>query len=110
MQMVVQRELRAASRRRVTYWGRFFAALAGIFVLSQGSQAVRGADLFGPTATVAGVLCILDAIRRAAATIAEEKASGTLGLLMLTPLSGQELLFGKFYSVLIEALPMALAV
>src|SRR5688572_6842732 len=104
MQMVVQRELRAGSRRRVTYWGRFFAAALGIFVLWQGSQAINpGPELFWWTALAGGLLCVLDGIRRAAATIAEEKANGTLGLLLLTPLSGEELLFGKFFSALIEA-------
>jgi hypothetical protein len=111
MQMVVQRELRAGSRRRITYWGRFLAAAAGIFVLWQGSQAVNdGRDLFFATATVASALCLLDAIRRAAASIAEEKVDDTLGLLILTPLSGSELLFGKFFSVALGALPLALAV
>jgi hypothetical protein len=111
MQMVVQRELRAASRRQITYWGRFFAAAAGVFALWQGFQAINpGRELFSLSATVAFALCILDAIRRAAASIAEEKANGTLGLLILTPLSGSELLFGKFFSALIGALPLALSV
>src|SRR4051812_22184468 len=111
MRMVVQRELRAGSRRRITYWGRFFAAAAGIFVLWQGFHAINpGRELFFTTATVAFALCILDAIRRAAASIAEEKSEDTLGLLILTPLSGAELLFGKFFSVALGALPLALAV
>jgi hypothetical protein len=111
MQMVVQRELRAGSRRRITYWGRFFAAAAGIFVLWQGSQAVNdGGELFFTTAIIAAGMCFLDAIRRAAASIAEEKAEGTLGLLILTPLSGAELLFGKLISVALGAMPLALAV
>lgn len=111
MQMVVQRELRAGSRRRMTYWGRFFAAAAGVFALWQGSQAAdQGRDLFFVTAVVAFAMCLLDAVRRAAASIAEEKAAGTLGLLVLTPLSGSELLFGKFFSVALAALPLALAV
>jgi hypothetical protein len=111
MQMVVQRELRAGSRRPITYWGRFFAAAAGVFALWQGSQAAdQGRDLFFVTAIVAFAMCLLDAIRRAAASIAEEKADGTLGLLILTPLSGSELLFGKFFSVALAALPLALAV
>src|SRR5215217_7048794 len=109
--MVVQRELRAGSRRPITYWGRFFAAAAGIFALWQGNQAVNsGRNLFFFTAIIASTLCVLDAIRRAAASIAEEKAEGTLGLLILTPLSGSELLFGKFVSVAVGALPLALAV
>jgi hypothetical protein len=111
MQMVVQRELRAASRRPISYWGRFFAAAAGVFALWQGSQAAdQGRDLFFVSAIVAFAMCLLDAIRRAAASIAEEKAEGTLGLLILTPLSGSELLFGKFFSVALAALPLALAV
>src|SRR4051794_34343544 len=105
MQMVVQRELRAGSQRPITYWGRFFAAAAGVFVLGQGFHARNpGRELFFLTAIVASSLCVIDAIRRAAASIAEEKADGTLGLLILTPLSGSELLYGKFCSVAVAAL------
>lgn len=111
MQMVIQRELRAGARRRITYWGRFLAAATAIFLLWQGSQALNpGPDLFVSVAIVASALCILDALRRAAASIAEEKSEGTLGLLILTPLSGSELLYGKFFAVAIAALPLAIAV
>lgn len=111
MQMVIQRELRAGSRRPITYWGRFFAAAAGVFALWQTAQTVKdGRQLFFVTAIVASTLCVLDAIRRAAASISEEKVEGTLGLLILTPLSGAELLFGKFFAVALASMPLALAV
>src|SRR5687767_7605892 len=107
MRMVVQRELRAGSRRAITYWGRFLAAGVGIFLTVQGMGATgNGKDLFYVITTAGMALCILDGIRRAAATITEEKANGTLGLLLLTPLSGAELLFGKFVFAMVGALPL----
>lgn len=109
--MVIQRELRSLSRRPITYWGRFAAAVLAIFFMAQHSMMVdSGRDLFRAAVMLSFVLCILDAVRRGAATIADETREGTLGLLLLTPLSGKNLLFGKYASVMIASLPMALAI
>lgn len=108
--MVIQRELRVVSRRAMTYWGRFIVALLGlIFTFRSMAQFESGRRLFWLCLSTGGVFCILDALRRAAASLAEEKSEGTLGLLFLTPLSGSELLFGKFASIMVSSLPLALA-
>src|SRR5205814_8656656 len=92
-------------------WGRFAAAAIGVFVLWEVSHATNGGrELFDVIAILATGLCLLDGIRRAAASVADERSEGTLGLLILTPLSGSELLYGKFFSVAIGALPLAVAV
>src|SRR5262245_40571838 len=110
MQMVLQRELRANSRRSLTYWGRFVAAAVGAFVLWVSFRpANNGRELFFTTAVIGFAFCLLDAVRRAGASLADEAEDGTLGLLLLTPLSGAELFFGKFFSVILGALPMVLA-
>lgn len=109
--MVVQRELRLLSRRWNTYWLRLAAAAVATFVMAQSSLRVnRGEELFLAMFIVGLLLCVLDGIRRAADSIANETADGTLGLLLLTPLSGENLLFGKYLSVMIATLPLAMAV
>jgi hypothetical protein len=111
MQMVVQRELRLLSRRWNTYWLRVCAAGVAIFVMAQSSLIVNtGDDLFLTMFILGLLLCAMDGVRRAADSIANENADGTLGLLLLTPLSGENLLFGKYASVMIATLPLALAV
>ena len=109
--MVVQRELRLLSRRWNTHWLRVCAAAAATFVMAQTSLiANRGDELFLAMFIVGLLLCVMDGVRRAADSIANETADGTLGLLLLTPLSGENLLFGKYASVMIASLPLALAV
>src|SRR5205085_961159 len=111
MQMVVQRELRLLSRRWNTYWLRVCAAGVATFVMAQSSLIVNtGDDLFLTMFILGLLLCAMDGVRRAADSIASENADGTLGLLLLTPLSGENLLFGKYASVMIATLPLALAV
>jgi ABC-type transport system involved in multi-copper enzyme maturation permease subunit len=110
MQMVVQRELRAAARRSGSYWARVGAGAFAALALMQGTGNVRnGRDLFFTAVVLAFIFCLFEGARRAAGSVANEKTEGTLELLFLTPLTGPELLRGKFAAIAISAFQMALA-
>jgi ABC-type transport system involved in multi-copper enzyme maturation permease subunit len=107
---IVERELRAASRRRGTYWNRAVAALSAILVFAgtvwaEGRVAPKelgdhvfhvlsGLFLFG--GLVAG-------IRFTADCMSEEKREGTLGLLFLTDLKGYDVVLGKLAATSLDA-------
>jgi ABC-type multidrug transport system permease subunit len=110
MQMVVQRELRAAARRSGSYWVRVGAGAFAALALMQATGNVRnGRQLFFTAVVLAFIFCLFEGARRAAGSVATEKTEGTLELLFLTPLTGPELLRGKFAAIAISAFQMALA-
>ena len=111
MQMVVQRELLVASRRTGSYWARVLAGGFATLALLPHSSGIRnGRELFFTAIVLGFVACVFEGVRRAAGSIANEKEQGTLGLLLLTPLTGAELLRGKFAAIGISAFQTALAV
>jgi ABC-type transport system involved in multi-copper enzyme maturation permease subunit len=107
---VVERELRVASRRRGTYWGRFTAGLIGaalaawvLLAMQDADEKMVGAQLFAVVstvvflyATVAGTLVTCDCL-------SEEKREGTLGLLFLTDLKGHDVVLGKLAATSVNA-------
>jgi ABC-type transport system involved in multi-copper enzyme maturation permease subunit len=113
---VVERELRVASRRRGTYWGRFTAGLIGavlaawtLLALAKQGEKIVGGFLFVVVssviflyATVAGTLVTCDCL-------SEEKREGTLGLLFLTDLKGRDVVLGKLAATSIHAFYRLLA-
>lgn len=113
---VVERELRVASRRPGTYWGRAAAALVAIvlgahtFALSGGMPSVRvGGLLFGTFAWLAFFWCVFTGARHTAACISAERREGTLGLLFLTDLRGYDIVLGKLTASSIAAFQGLLA-
>ncbi|MBL9175045.1 MAG: ABC transporter permease subunit [Verrucomicrobiales bacterium] len=99
---VVARELRVASRRSWTYWGR--AASGGIaFLLCSWlaliENAIRaganGLPLFFAIAVPAFGFSFLSGLLYAADSVSGEKRDGTLGLLFLTDLRGHDVTLGK---------------
>jgi ABC-type transport system involved in multi-copper enzyme maturation permease subunit len=105
---IVERELRVASRRPLTWWTRLSAALI-VLVLFGGMQVLIGLSRGGMgisagqiqfmvlkwivfvAACAAGVFLTSDAL-------SEEKREGTLGLLFLTDLRGYDVVLGKLLS------------
>lgn len=100
---IVGRELRMASRRPVTYWGRVVMALVALVVwlwvmaeqMASASLSSSGAKLFSILGSVALGYSLLAGLRGAAESLSHEKQEGTFGLLFLTDLKGYDVVFGK---------------
>lgn len=92
MQTVARREIRAASRRPGTYWSRAIAGAVGaVVILSMLFQYSLGVvserTLFFWGIGLAVIMTLLEGVRQAATSIVDERAEGTLGLLLLTQIS-----------------------
>jgi ABC-type transport system involved in multi-copper enzyme maturation permease subunit len=114
---VVERELRVASRRRITYWTRFFAGLIAIGVctwiwvaVGDSPKAELPKTLFYTLSVLAYVYCVLAGVIVTADCLSEEKREGTLGLLFLTDLKGYDVVFGKLAATSVNSLYRLLAV
>lgn len=121
---VVDRELRVASRRAWTYWGRAGAGLSAIlisawFLVLQASTGLgqMGKPLFGTLSFLSFLFAALAGVTYSADSVSAEKREGTLGLLFLTDLHGFDVTLGKltasslgaFYSLLATLPVLALA-
>src|SRR5215472_2300539 len=101
---IVDRELRAAARRRGTFRLRWFVVLIGLIVtfaalsfLAAGAGPRNvGGPLFAVLTVCAFFLCPLLGVALTADSLSEEKREGTLGLLFLTDLKGYDVVLGKF--------------
>ncbi|MBN8248548.1 MAG: ABC transporter permease subunit [Verrucomicrobia bacterium] len=99
---VVARELRVASRRSWTYWGRVFAGgvaltlSAWIALIGRAVTGMKtGEPMFFALAVPALAFAFLAGLLYAADTVSAEKRDGTLGLLFLTDLRGHDVTLGK---------------
>src|ERR1043165_2532873 len=112
---VAERELRAASRRKLTYRGRWVIAAAFLALLIWLGWAFdvfanRGAGpaVFQAFSVCLLVYCLFVGAAATADCLSREKREGTLGLLFLTNLNSAEIVAGKlcanaltlFYSLL----------
>ena len=109
---IVERELRAAARRKSTYrirsWTAVLAIVASFFSLAflwlaRGRGGLGNSLFTGLTAYAFG-LCLLAGVFLTADCLSEEKRDGTLGLLFLTDLRGYDVVLGKFVAMLVNAL------
>jgi ABC-type transport system involved in multi-copper enzyme maturation permease subunit len=114
---ILARELRVASRRRITYWIRTGAALAvmiigtWLFLMMQNEPTQTVAQvLFGVLTSCATLSAYLSGIRDTADCLSGEKREGTLGLLFLTDLKGYDVVIGKMGANSINAFYGILAV
>ena len=114
---IVSRELRVASRRRGTYWGRAgisgAAVAIGCWILIVGhwsSQRELSLTLFGMMTGCALLAAFLSGLRATADCLSSEKREGTLGLLFLTDLKGYDVVFGKLAATSLNAFYSVLAV
>lgn len=109
---IVERELRAAARRKSTYrirtWTAILAILASFFSLVflrlASGRGSLGSALFTGLSAYAVGLCMLAGVFLTADCLSEEKREGTLGLLFLTDLRGYDVVLGKFVAMLVNAL------
>ena len=101
---IVQRELIESSRRPRTWiirWGAAAVAIgfaAFIFTSSSGytSPGQLGGNLFSVLVTYAFLLCMAAGPFLTSDSLSREKREGTLGLLLLTDLTGYDVVLGKF--------------
>src|SRR6266850_7425880 len=107
---IFARELRVASRRRITYWIRTGAALAvmiigtWLFLMMQNEPTQTVAQvLFGVLTSCATLSAFLSGLRDTADCLSGEKREGTLGLLFLTDLRGYDVVIGKMISHSVQA-------
>jgi ABC-type transport system involved in multi-copper enzyme maturation permease subunit len=117
---VLERELRVQARLRGLYWLRMAAGLAGVLTLglalsSDRRLALSGGRNYGPWLlallhTIISLVFALACPLISADTLARERREGTLGLLLLTPLTALNVVSGKFMVHLVRALTMWLAV
>lgn len=114
---IVARELRVASRRRWTYWGRFGAALLaviafGVVFLAEGSPNPNdiGSDLFATLAVLVFFSVAIAGTQLTCDCLSAERREGTLGLLFLTDLRGYDIVFGKLAATSLHAAYSIMAV
>ena len=114
---IVARELRVASRRRWTYWGRFGAALLaviafGVVLLAEGSPNPNdiGSDLFATLAVLVFFSVAIVGTQLTCDCLSAERREGTLGLLFLTDLRGYDVVFGKLAATSLHAAYSIMAV
>ena len=107
---IVERELRAASRRRGTHWYRAATALTAILLLAGTLWFEKGTapkELGQHAFTVLSALFLFGGlvagIRHTADCLSEEKREGTLGLLFLTDLKGYDVVLGKLAATSLDA-------
>jgi hypothetical protein len=108
---IVERELRIASRRWLTFWGRVGAAgfvlavFIGIEVIAEMAHAGfrAGRVEFGILKWMCFGFACAAGLFLTADCISEEKREGTLGLLFLTDLRGYDVVLGKLLSRSLQA-------
>ncbi|MBI4327333.1 MAG: ABC transporter permease [Chloroflexi bacterium] len=113
---IVERELRAATRKRRTYWARVIAATAAVLyaslmLLGAGSWRAglsAGETVFESLTWTAFCLCLMAGVFLTSNSLCEEKRAGTLALLFLTDLRGYDVVLGKLMAVSLNTLQMLL--
>lgn len=104
---IVERELRLAARRPVTFWLRIVAALValviagGLFTLFSllpgGGISQFGGPMFAVLTWMSLVVTLAAGLFFTADSLSEEKREGTLGFLFLTDLRGYDVVLGKLF-------------
>jgi hypothetical protein len=102
---IVERELRVAARRRMTFWLRVVAALTAFVVaggllalflnIPSGIGAQPGGPLFAVLTWMSLALSLAAGLFFTSDALSEEKREGTLGFLFLTDLRGYDVVLGK---------------
>ena len=109
---VVDRELRLAAQKPLTYWVRPFVALVALVASGALLLAPRygvlgitrlGPDLLAWLSALGFLYCLLAGLHFTADCLSEERREGTLGLLFLTELSPLDVVLGKLAATSLNA-------
>lgn len=112
---IVERELRVASRRRMTFWSRMIAGAlsVGLGVLTMLSYAAspggNGKALLFLLGGFIFCFSLIAALFTTADCVSRERREGTLGFLFLTNLRGFDVVLGKFVAASLTAVYGVLA-
>jgi ABC-type Na+ efflux pump permease subunit len=114
---IVERELRVASRRPRTYFGRLSAAgVAVVFtaylywMFSHFGGQAAGRQMFTMLVQLAFIYCLFSGVGNTADCLSREKREGTMGFLFLTQLRGYDIVLGKLLATSLSALYGVLAI
>ena len=118
---IIERELRVRARKPWTTWTRVVVALLVSLIAVSTLSWVQprgwgagtwqpGKDLFDRLSVLVFLLCLVEGVRQTADCLSQEKREGTLGLLLLTDLSGFEIVLGKLAATSLGSFYMLLAV
>lgn len=107
---IVERELRVASRRAMTFWLRLISATVavviawGVFAIVEsvpsGIGGRAGVPLFEVLTWMSLIAVLAAGAFFTSDCLSEEKRDGTLGFLFLTDLRGHDVVFGKLIGTL----------
>ena len=117
MDPVTVKEIYAISRRGQTYFGRVvYVGLIGLIMYGFWSRIVSSSPFIGPSEYSAIghrlfnqfvpmqlILVTLAAVGAAADRVIREERAGTLGLLLLTPLSARRIAFSKWMAAMAQS-------
>jgi len=102
---IVERELRVAARRRMTYWLRILAAITALIIAGAlftlftnvpgGFGAQPGGPLFAVLTWMSLIVALTAGLFFTSDALSEERREGTLGFLFLTDLRGYDVVLGK---------------
>ncbi|MDB6028274.1 MAG: hypothetical protein JWM68_4497 [Verrucomicrobiales bacterium] len=112
---IIDRDLRIAARRVSTYKHRLLAggtasALVVLFAMFGPLLSSKtGIYLFHIASWCGFIVCTLEGLRETVDSIAQERREGTLGLLFLTDLRGQDVILGKLSAASIKSFSTLLA-
>lgn len=107
---ILHREMRVASRRPWTFRVRLISTLAGFFFGALMVAATwPGAGIFNALRWFSFFFCLLQGVRLASGSIADEKREGTLGLLFLTDLKPIDIIGGKLFGIMVPLIQPVLA-
>jgi ABC-type transport system involved in cytochrome c biogenesis permease component len=114
MVSILHREMRIASRRPWTFRSRVItsalAFLCGVVLVVAGPTGrVNGDGLFSTLVFFSFWFSLIQGVRRAAGSIADEKREGTLGLLFLTDLKPIDIVLGKLSACAVPLIQPLLA-
>src|SRR6185503_3253732 len=117
---IVGRELRVAARKRSTFWVRVSAAIValvigcGFLILAQFrfgfGTACFGMGLFITLTWLCFIAVLSAGLFFTSDCLSEEKRDGTIGLLLLTDLTGYDPVLGKLLETSLRAFYALLAV
>ena len=112
---IVERELRVAARKPVTYWCRLWASVGGVAVIVWILTVLghfgtpNGALLFHGLAVLLFIYAAIGGMQVTYDSLSRERRESTLGLLFLTDLTGVDIAAGKLAANILNLLYTLLA-